>query len=88
MARVGKDTIRKLGSNDRLIGAIKLADKHNLPCEYLCIGVAAGMFFSPDGDASSIEVSNFAKETERKRFLKNIAITRGECLTLFVKYTI
>ena len=77
VARVGKDTIRKLGSNDRLIGAIKLADKHNLPCEYLCIGVAAGMFFSPEGDVSSIEVSNYAKENGAKATLEKYCNYEG-----------
>lgn len=59
--RVGKDTIRKLGSNDRLVGALILAEKHNLPCEYLCIGIAAGMLFHPQADDRSIELSEFAK---------------------------
>ncbi len=60
--RVGKDTIRKLGSNDRLVGALKLCEKHNLPCNFLLIGIAAGMFFAPEADASSVELSNYAKE--------------------------
>ena len=85
VARVGKDTIRKLGSNDRLIGAIKLADKHNLPCEYLCIGVAAGMFFSPEGDASSIEVSNFAKENGAKATLEKYCNYEGRMTDFICK---
>ena len=67
VARVGKDTIRKLGSNDRLIGAINLADKHNVSCEYLCLGVALGMRFAPEGDESSQEVCAFAKENGAKK---------------------
>jgi mannitol-1-phosphate 5-dehydrogenase len=70
VARVGKDTKRKLSANDRLIGAINLADKHNLPCEYLCIGVAAGMFFDPDGDDSRKEICAFAKEFGPSETLK------------------
>ncbi len=70
VARVGKDTKRKLSANDRFIGAIKLADKHNLPCEYLCIGVAAGMVFNPAEDESSVELSAFAKEFGAKETLK------------------
>lgn len=60
--RVGKDTIRKLSENDRLIGAIKLAEKHNVSCTSLCIGVAAAMMFNPEADERSKEVYNFAKE--------------------------
>ncbi len=59
--RVGKDTIRKLGSNDRLIGAIKLCEKHSVPCNFLLIGAAAGMYFAPEADTSSVELSTFAK---------------------------
>lgn len=58
--RVGKDTIRKLSSNDRLIGAINLAEKHNLPCESLCIGVAAAMLFNPEADERSKEIYEYA----------------------------
>ena len=82
VARVGKDTKRKLGSNDRLIGAIKLADKHNLPCEYLCIGVAAGMFFTPDGDDSSIELATFAKENGAKKTLETYCDYNGRMTDL------
>lgn len=77
VARVGKDTIRKLGNNDRIIGSIILADKHNLPCEYICIGAAAGMHFAPDGDDSSIELSNFAKENGPEETLKKYCGYRG-----------
>lgn len=60
--RVGKDTKRKLSSNDRLIGAIKLAEKNGVPCANLCLGVAAGMLFNPQADQSSVEVYTYAKE--------------------------
>ncbi len=70
VARVGKDTIRKLGSNDRLVGALKLAEKHGLPAEYICIGIAAGMKFDPAGDDNSKEVCEFAKANGAKETLK------------------
>ncbi len=82
VARVGKDTKRKLSANDRLIGAINLADKHDLPCEYLCIGVAAGMCFNPDGDDSSIELCNFAKENGAKETLKKYCNYEGRMTDL------
>lgn len=75
--RVGRDTIRKLGSNDRLIGAINLAEKHNLPCEYLCLGVAAGLCFKPETDASSVEVASFAKENGAKAALEKYCSYKG-----------
>ena len=80
--RVGKDTKRKLSSNDRLIGAINLAEKHNLPCEYLCLGVAAGLHFKPDADESSKEVASFAKENGVKATLKQYCNYEGKMADL------
>ena len=77
VARVGKDTKRKLGANDRLIGAINLCDKFSISCEYLCIGVAAGMFFAPDGDDSSKELCDYAKEFGAKETLKKYSLYDG-----------
>ena len=80
--RVGRDTKRKLSSNDRLIGAIKLAEKHNLPCEYLCLGVAGGLLFKPDADESSIEVSAFAKEFGVEKALEKYCDYTGKMVKL------
>ena len=60
--RVGKDTKRKLGANDRLIGALKLCEKHGIDGTYLCIGIAAGFLFSPQADESSMELCAYVKE--------------------------
>ena len=60
--RVGKDTKRKLGANDRLVGALKLCEKHGIDGTYLCIGIAAGMLFAPEADASSAELCAYVKE--------------------------
>lgn len=100
--RVGRDTIRKLGSNDRLIGAINLAEKHNLPCEYLCLGVAAGLCFAPESDESSKEVCAFAREFGAKSALEKYSkytgkmsdficelykmLSDGVCLTEVIEY--
>lgn len=85
VARVGRDTKRKLGAGDRLIGAIKLCDKHNLSCEYICLGVAAGLFFAPDGDDSSKEISAFAKENGAAEALKKYCCYEGRMAPFIVK---
>ncbi len=82
VARVGKDTIRKLSNNDRIIGAINLCEKHGLPCEYICIGAAAGMHFAPEGDERSIELCNFAKEFGVKETLKKYCNYEGKMVDL------
>lgn len=76
--RVGKDTKRKLGSNDRLIGALKLCEKHGKDATYICIGVAAGMLFCPESDASSVELCSFAKENGVKETLKKYSEYDGK----------
>ena len=62
VARVGKDTIRKLGENDRLVGALKLCKKHGIEHSYICIGIAAALLFAPEGDESSKEVKAYTEE--------------------------
>ncbi len=80
--RVGKDTIRKLSLNDRLIGAISLAEKHNLPCSYLCIGVASGMLFNPDADERSKELYAYAEKLGAKATLEKYSNYNGKNIEL------
>ncbi len=86
VARVGKDTIRKLSTNDRLIGAINLADKHNVNCEYLCLGVALGMRFAPDGDERSQELCAFAKENGARKTLEKYSEYNGRMTDLICEF--
>lgn len=76
--RVGKDTKRKLGANDRLIGALKLCEKHGVDASYICIGIAAGLLFSPQADESSKEVSDYAKENGVKAALDKYSDYSGK----------
>ena len=62
VARVGKDTQRKLSENDRLVGAAKLCLKHGISPANICAGIAAGLKFAPDGDDSSAEIVHNVKE--------------------------
>ncbi len=80
--RVGKDTMRKLSSNDRLIGAINLCEKHNLPCQYLCIGVASGMLFKPSADERSIELATYAEQNGAKATLEKYSNYKGKNVQL------
>ena len=80
--RVGKDTKRKLGSNDRLIGALKLCEKHGIDGTYLCIGIAAGMLFAPQADASAIEVKEYAEEKGVKATLEKYSEYTGKYVSV------
>lgn len=60
--RVGKDTQRKLSENDRFVGTAKLCLKHGISPVNVCAGIAAGLKFAPNGDASSAEIVKDVKE--------------------------
>ena len=85
VARVGRDTKRKLGSNDRLIGALKLSVKNGVPCRFLCIGIAAAMLFAPEGDDSSKELKTYAEENGVKAALEKYSDYTGEYADLIEK---
>ena len=80
--RVGKDTKRKLSSNDRLIGALNLAEKHGVNASYLCLGIAAGLLFNPNDDESSVELSDFADKNGVKMALEKYSLYTGKYVDL------
>jgi len=43
--RVGQDLFRKLGSEDRFVGAIKMGHSLNMPTNNIVLALVAGMFF-------------------------------------------
>lgn len=73
VARVGRDTQRKLSPNDRLAGAYRLCAKHGVPSTYICVGIAAALLFRPEGDASSVEIADYAKLVSPRDALKKYA---------------
>ena len=69
IARVGRDTQRKLNKEDRIVGALNLCKKEGVEVKYLYVAVAAGLHFGPEGDDSSIEIASFTKENGVKAAL-------------------
>jgi mannitol-1-phosphate 5-dehydrogenase len=78
IARVGKDTIRKLSENDRLIGALKLLEKHGVSSDILCVPIACAMFFSPNDDDRSKELFAYANENGAIKTLEKYSSYSGE----------
>jgi mannitol-1-phosphate 5-dehydrogenase len=78
IARVGKDTIRKLSENDRLIGALKLLEKHGVSSDILCVPIACAMFFSPSDDDRSKELFAYANENGAIKTLEKYSNYAGE----------
>jgi mannitol-1-phosphate 5-dehydrogenase len=56
IARVGRDPIRKLQADDRLIGPAKLAYRYNLNPTYLIQGCAAALSFATQEDPQAVEL--------------------------------
>ena len=85
IARVGKDTIRKLSENDRLIGALKLAEKHGVNADMICVSIACAMCFNPSDDERSVELCEFAKQNGAIKTLEKYSNYTGVRATLIEK---
>lgn len=62
IARVGKDTQRKLSVNDRLCGAFLLCRQQGIRPGAIALGIAAGMHFNGEDDPSSEELASYAQQ--------------------------
>ncbi len=62
IARVGRDPVRKLQSDDRLIGPAKLAYRYGIEPTYLIQGCAAALSFAEAGDPQAAELQKLVKE--------------------------
>jgi mannitol-1-phosphate 5-dehydrogenase len=62
IARVGRDPVRKLQSDDRLVGPAKLAYRYGIDPAYLIQGCAAALSFYEAGDAQAAELQKLIKE--------------------------
>jgi mannitol-1-phosphate 5-dehydrogenase len=56
--RVGRDPVRKLAENDRLIGAAKLCVKQGVTPVFISLGIAAGYMFAPEKDEFAQKVQD------------------------------
>ena len=70
--RVGRDTQRKLSSNDRFAGAIKQCEEMGISPVYISIGIAAGLLFKCPNDPGTESVNNDMREKGADFVLENI----------------
>lgn len=68
VARVGRDTVRKLAPNDRLTGTLTLCKKHGVPYDALIEAIAAALRFDPEGKepVPAYLAENGVEETVKK----------------------
>ncbi len=63
IARVGRDTLRKLSKNDRFIATLQLCETEGIPPVYISIGLAAGLLFeNPDDPGTATLRDHVEKE--------------------------
>jgi mannitol-1-phosphate 5-dehydrogenase len=62
ITRVGRDPVRKLQSDDRLIGPAKLAYRYGVEPTYLIQGCAAALSFAEQGDPQAAELQKLIRE--------------------------
>jgi mannitol-1-phosphate 5-dehydrogenase len=70
VARVGKDPLRKLSPNDRLVGAVGLCRRQGLPCDRILFALAAALRFSRPDDAASLEMQSMIAQKGPEGFLE------------------
>jgi mannitol-1-phosphate 5-dehydrogenase len=69
--RVGMDLYRKLGPEDRLVGAIRMAAKHHMPYDRIAFAVACGLYFRAKDESGQMYpadrefAENFSNSTTR-----------------------
>lgn len=62
IARVGRDPVRKLQAEDRLIGPVKLAYRYSIEPSFLIQGCAAALGFSQEGDPQAGELQKLIQQ--------------------------
>lgn len=62
VSRVGRDPIRKLGPEDRMIGGGKLCLEYGITPTNVCVGTAAGLMFDNPDDPAALEVQAMIRE--------------------------
>jgi len=72
VARVGRDPMRKLGPNERLIGSAKLALQYGIIPENICQGIAAALLFDRKEDEEARKLSQMRKKEGVDAVLKKV----------------
>lgn len=73
VARVGGDPMRKLGPEDRLVGAAKLVWENGEFPANVCKAIAAGLHFNPPGDPTAPKVQEIVRREGVKGALAKIS---------------
>lgn len=83
--RGARDPIRKLGPEDRLVGAARLALNFGIKPDYLALGIAAAIHYDDPRDAGAIKLSRMKKEGVDKVLGEVCNLKPNEELSLLIK---
>jgi mannitol-1-phosphate 5-dehydrogenase len=73
IARVGRDPQRKLGAEDRLVGAARLAQEAGIHPKSLALAAAAALYFYDPADLSAINLQREVKEAGPSSILDRVS---------------
>lgn len=73
VARVGRDPIRKLGPEDRLVGGAKFALEHGVKPVNMCKGIAAALLYDEPDDPAAVELQEKIKAVGVEGALKEVS---------------
>ena len=85
VARVGREPLRKLNENDRLIKPLMTAKSFNLDIDNLLLGVGAALNYNNEEDSQSVELQSLISEKGVKESLAHVA-QEQEILSKVEKY--
>jgi len=71
--RVGREPLRKIGPNERIIGGINLCLSNNIFPENICVVAAACLCYNHKDDKEAIQLQKIIEEKGVKFVLKNIS---------------
>ncbi|MFL0250171.1 mannitol-1-phosphate 5-dehydrogenase [Clostridium neuense] len=85
VTRVGRDPVRKLSSNDRLVTPLKLCYNLKIDFNDILYGIAAGYLFDYKNDGKAQEIQKIIKNDGTSKAISNISqIREGEYLNSMI----
>ena len=85
LERNARDPLRKLGPEDRLVGAANMVIKHDGSPEHIANGIAAALFYNNPNDPSAVALARMRKEGGVETVLKDVCgIKPGSSLAALV----
>lgn len=79
VARVGRDPIRKLGPNDRLIGGMKLANEFGISPANISLSAAAAILYDNPEDEAAVKLQSMLKVDGLDALLEKICGIEPKC---------